>query len=291
MPPHQARHKRTVSEKVISFAPGSISGLAASIGRAALDWALPHRCAGCGALTGGDAGFCPDCWQQLDFLGPPACARCDRPFAQPQGEGALCGACMADPPPFDRVRGVLAYGPLPRALVVRFKHGRHVALARLIARLMASRLPPPDERGDERWLLIPVPLHRWRLWRRGFNQAAIIARHLAAMTQLPVLVDALERRRATPLLRGLGRRQRAKVVRGAFAVRADRRDAIAGAHILLIDDVFTTGATARACAAALRRAGAARVEVLVLARVLDDADRAAIDTMPLAANMPQHGRD
>jgi ComF family protein len=259
---------------------------ARTIGGAALDWVLPPRCAGCGIIVGGGAGFCADCWQQLHFIGEPACARCERPFGQAQGEGALCGACLADPPRWDRGRAALRYGPLPRALILRLKYGRRVTLARLAARLMAPKLPPatPDEPP---WLLVPVPLHRWRLWQRGFNQSAEIARHLAAATGHVLLPDALLRTRSTPSLRGLGRTARSKAVRGAFAIHPNRAAALRGAHIVLIDDVWTSGATADACARTLRKAGAARIELLVLARVLSEAedDWAMIDSGPDGSDM------
>ncbi|MFM6854502.1 MAG: ComF family protein, partial [Sphingopyxis sp.] len=119
-------------------------------------------------------------------------------------------------------------------------------------------------------LIIPVPLHRWRLWSRGFNQSVEVGRHLSRDTGLPMRVDVLVRARNTPRLRGLGRVARARVVRGAFAVPPAARPIIAGRTIYLLDDVFTSGATAGACARTLLRAGAARVEVWAFARVVDD---------------------
>ena len=241
-------------------------------------------------MVAADAGFCLDCWRALHFLGPPACARCDRPFATAQGDGALCAACIANPPAWDAVHAALAYGAIPRQVVLRLKYGGRVGLARLAARLMAARLARDCGPGAaavasaDRPLLVPVPLHRWRLWSRGFNQSAEIARHIAATEGLDWLPDALLRRKRTPPLRGLGRAARARAVRGAFALTDAGRAAVQGRRILLVDDVLTSGATADACTRVLRRAGAHSVELLVFARVLDG-EGGAIDTAMTATDM------
>lgn len=231
-----------------------------------IDLLLPPRCPGCGMIVAGQDRFCVDCWQGLDFIVPPSCARCDLPLLQDAGPEATCGACMADPPPFERAWAPLAYGEQARSLVMRLKYARRIGMARLMADLMATRLGARD--GPEP-LLVPVPLHRWRIWSRGFNQSALIAAHLGRRFGWSVDVDALQRVRRTDPLRGLGRTARAKEVRGAFAVPAAARARIAGRTVLLVDDVFTSGATARACAQALRRGGAAAVEIAAFARVID----------------------
>lgn len=242
--------------------PGWLSRAAAAL----VDFVLPPRCAHCGIIVASDAGFCPDCWNALDFLSGPACARCDTPFDIAQGEGAVCGACIADPPPYARVRVPLVYGAATRRVVLRLKYGRRTGLARLMARMMLPTLPAEARSGD--WLLVPVPLHRWRLWSRGFNQSAEVARHLSHASGVPLTVDAIERHRRTPPLRGLGRIARARTVRGAFRLSDGAREAISGKSVLLVDDVFTSGATAAACARALLRGGAQRVEVVAFARVV-----------------------
>lgn len=229
----------------------------------ALDYALPPRCPGCGAIVDADDAFCLTCWSGMRFLGEPCCARCGVPFDHEQGKGAECGACLADPPPFDSARAVLAYGDVARAVALRLKYGRRIGLARLIARQMARQLPALEEA-----LIVPVPLHRWRLWWRGFNQAALIARHLGRMAGLPVDNHALLRTRRTLPLRGMTPKARAKAVRGAFALAPDH--GVKGRAVLLIDDVHTSGATAAACARALKRGGAASVHLLCWARVLPD---------------------
>lgn len=235
---------------------------AVAAGAAVLAFALPPRCPGCGEVTPEDHRFCPACWMQLDFLVGPACATCGDPFEIDAGPDIRCGACLKDAPVLDGVQAAVAYGDIARTIAVRLKHGRRPGLAETIARQL-ERLAPPDDT-----IVAPVPLHRWRIWSRGFNQSALIARALARRRGLRVTLDLVERRRHTPMLRGLGRSARAKAVRGAFVIPAVHRPALAGASVLLIDDVFTTGATANACARALKQAGAAEVRLLCWARVL-----------------------
>lgn len=240
--------------------------------RPVLDYALPPRCPGCGTVVGEDHRFCLDCWSAMRFLGPPCCERCGAPFDHDLGEGALCGACLADPPVFDRARAVLAYGDVARHVALRLKYGRRIGLAGLIATHML-RLVPEEGRAD--MLIVPVPLHRWRLWWRGFNQSALIAGRLGRLAGIAVDKEVLLRTRRTPPLRGMGVKARDRVVRGAFALDPRRRDAVRGRTIILIDDVHTSGATAGACARMLKKGGARAVHLLCWARVLpDEADPA-----------------
>lgn len=233
--------------------------------RSVVAYALPPRCAGCGEPVAEDHRFCAACWSGMRFLGPPWCASCGAPFAFDRGDEARCAACLGSPPHHAGVYAAVAYGETAAALAVRLKHGGRIALAGTMARPMARWMPADAE------LMVPVPLHRWRLWRRGFNQAALIADTLSRRTGVPHDHRLLVRERQTRLLRGLGRRARARMVAGAFAVDPERRDAVRGRRVVLIDDVYTTGATAEACVRALRRAGAASVTVLCWARVLPDA--------------------
>lgn len=234
--------------------------LATRTTRAALDFALPPRCAGCGAITAEVDLFCNPCWGQVDFLGPGGCTTCGLPLEATEAE--TCGACLAEPPRLDRIRAAVAYGDTARSLVLRLKYGRKTALARTMATYMKRALA--DLHRDA--LLVPVPLHRWRLWARGFNQSALIARALANDSGSPLAVDLLRRKRATPKLKGMSVSERRKAVGGAFALR-DGQD-VRGRRIILVDDVYTTGSTATACAKLLKRHGAASVELIAWARVI-----------------------
>ena len=228
--------------------------------------ALPPRCPGCATPVERDHRFCADCWRDLRFIAPPWCAACNRPFDFARGEGAWCGGCLADAPRHAGVRAPVAYGPIARRLALKLKYGGKIGVADTMASFMMRTMPEDID------LLVPVPLHRWRLWSRGFNQAVLIARALARKTGTPLDVDSLVRHRSTIMLRGLGGAERRRAVAGAFRI-ADAR-AIAGRSIALVDDVYASGATAHACTAALLRAGATRVTILCWARVLDDPDAA-----------------
>ena len=225
----------------------------------ALDFALPPRCAGCGAIVGEVHSFCLDCWKTIDFLGNSGCETCGTPLQAT--EQKTCGACLARPPRIARTRAAVAYDEFSRSLAIRLKYGRKVAIARTMARYMA---PLVGEGGDQ--VLVPVPLHRSRIWRRGFNQSALIASELARLLGIAADPVALRRIRRTPPLKGMSPLQRRKTVAGAFRVRDKQK--IAGKTIILIDDVLTTGSTAEACAWTLKRAGAARVELVSWARVV-----------------------
>ena len=231
---------------------------------AVLRYALPPRCPGCGAIVGADHSFCLPCWQSLDFLAGPSCAVCAEPLELALHDDARCGACLADPPPFRTLRAAVAYGPIARALALKLKYGRRPGVAQTMARLMLRHARMEDA------LIAPVPLHRRRLWWRGYNQSALIARALVRMGGGTLAVDLLTRTKPTPLLRGLGRKARARAVAGAFQVTPAQREHLKGQRVILIDNVYTSGATAHACAITLRRAGAGAIDILCWARVVRD---------------------
>jgi ComF family protein len=231
-----------------------------SLGKMLLDFALPPRCAGCGEVIEEVGVFCPSCWGQIEWLGNAGCQRCGLPLAGTEIDH--CGRCLADPPKLDRMRAAVAYDELPRSIVLRLKYGRKVALARTMARYMATLKGDWDSSA----LIVPVPLHRWRLWGRGFNQSALVARELAQGWGLQADSRMLRRLKRTRPLKGLNHAQRRKAVAGAFTASEAVR--IKGRTIVLIDDVLTSGSTAEACARALRRAGAGRIELICWARVV-----------------------
>lgn len=233
--------------------------------RRALDTILPPRCLGCGAVIDRQGALCPTCWSGIDFLSAPLCAVCGLPFEVDVGPDALCGACLREPPPFDRARAVMRYSDASRRLVLGFKHGDRTegaaAYGAWLARAGAELIADTD-------MIVPVPLHRWRLFLRRYNQAALLAHALGRAKGVTVVPDLLVRHRRTRVQKNLSPEARRRNVAGAFSLHRAWRGRLDGQRVLLVDDVLTTGATVSACAKALRRGGAAAVDVLVLARVV-----------------------
>lgn len=244
-----------------------VADLARAAGLRALDFALPPRCPACGLIVEAPHRFCYPCWSKLEFLGEPCCAVCALPFDYGEGAERVCAGCAAHPPRFDRMRAAVAYGEIPRQVALKLKYGGRPGVAETMARLMARHL---DKEGGP--LLVPVPLHRWRIWRRGYNQSALIATALAKAGGIEVSLDLIHRIRATPPLKAMSPKARRDALRGAFKVEADRKAEAKGRRIILVDDVYTSGATANGCARALKRAGATRVDVLCWARVVRGGD-------------------
>ena len=221
--------------------------------------ALPPRCPACGTITGELHNFCANCWKQIEWLGEGGCTSCGLLLEATDIE--TCAACLAKPPIIERTRAAVAYGETTRALPLRLKYSRKVALAKTMARYMR----PLVRAGDDA-VLMPVPLHRGRLWSRGFNQAALIAVELARLCATRHDPFALRRPKRTSALKGMSPTQRRREVAGAFEIA--HKAAVDGREIILVDDVLTTGSTAEACARTLRRAGASRVELICWARVV-----------------------
>ena len=233
-----------------------------------VDFIYPPRCPSCGDAIGEHGGLCGNCWAELSIPAEPWCTLCQRPFGAegPQG-AAQCAPCLAKPPRHSGIYAATLYSPVSRKLLLAFKHGRRIAMAPMLARIMATRLPI-DAEG---YVIVPVPLHRWRLWKRGFNQSALLAQELARYGKGSLAVDLLTRRKPTPSLGGLGNKARRRALSGAIAIDPVRVQEIAGRDILLVDDVVTSGATSNACVATLLKAGARSVRIVCFARVLDEA--------------------
>lgn len=234
-----------------------------------LDFLLPPVCIGCDTPVDAPGRLCAACWPHVGFISAPLCACCGLPFELPAPPGTRCAGCIANPPPFATARAAARYGGPMRDLLLRFKHADRLDLAPSLARLMVQAGGDCLAGADA---LVPVPLHWRRRLMRRYNQAAELARGIARLSGVPQWSDVLARGRATPPQGRLGRLARLRNVTGAFKVPPAARARVAGRHLVLIDDVMTTGATAFACARALKAAGAARVDVLTVARVIHAGD-------------------
>jgi ComF family protein len=239
-----------------------------SIVAVVLDLLLPPTCMLCPETVDAPGLLCGPCFGQLTAAGEPCCLCCGVPFdlAWHATEGGLCQRCIDTPPSFERARAALLYNNASRRLVLPYKHGDRIEFSTILARMMAragARLLHEAE------VLVPVPLHRRRLFVRRYNQAALLARALGALSGRPVLVDALARTAATQTLDGKSASERRDAVATVFAVRPRRAGLLEGRRVLLIDDVMTSGATAGACSEVLLAAGVTAVDVLAAARVPD----------------------
>lgn len=239
------------------------------LARRAIDLALPPLCMACRAAVEEPGCLCARCWSRVGFIERPFCDRLGTPlpheFDAADGP-AVSSAALADPPAYGRARAVAAFGEVSRDLVHALKYSDRLDVAAPLARMMARAGADILADADA---LVPVPLHALRLWRRRFNQSAALAQGIGRASGVSVRAGWLARRRATVPQVGLDRESRARNVAGAFAVPEAARGELAGRRVVLVDDVLTTGATIDACAKALARAGAARVDVLVFARVVD----------------------
>lgn len=232
---------------------------------AALDFILPDRCALCGTIVSEHRGLCGTCWSSVRFLQPPWCRSCGRPLPEAGSDAPLCPVCSAEAPILRRARAAVYYDDTTRRLLIGFKHHRRLAVRGLLTRWLLRAAEPLLGDTD---LIVPVPLHRWRLLHRGFNQAALLASGLAEASGIETVPDLLRRHRATLSQQGLGERERwANVTARAFNVGPGYEDRLAGKTVLLVDDVLTTGATLAACALALRQHGAGTVDAVCVARV------------------------
>ncbi|MEL7273312.1 MAG: ComF family protein [Pseudomonadota bacterium] len=230
----------------------------------ATEFLLPPTCLACDAAVSQQGSLCPSCWSEARFIEKPYCAVLGAPFSYDLGEGALSARAIAERPKFHTARAVMLYEDVARRLVLGLKFSDRTDLAPWMATLMVRAA---DGMLKDNPMIVPVPLHARRMMMRRFNQAAELARAIAKEENLTYTPQMLIRARATKQQVGLGRRERAHNVSGAFRVPKGQRPWLEGRSIVLVDDVFTTGATLEACTRALLRGGAARVDCLTFARV------------------------
>lgn len=235
--------------------------------RGAIDLILPNQCAACSELVEGGGVLCGPCWRQTPFISGLVCDGCGVPLPGADDSRVLCDDCLSWPPAWSRGRAAMMYRDTGKRLVLALKHGDRLDLVGPASDWMVRAARPLLAPG---MIVVPVPVHRWRLIRRRYNQAALLAHGIGIRADLACLADALRRERPTGTQDGKSRQERHENLEGVFAVAPKRRDQIAGRHILLADDVMTSGATLSGCTEALLAAGAAEVSTVVLARVARD---------------------
>ncbi|MCB1420813.1 MAG: ComF family protein [Notoacmeibacter sp.] len=242
-----------------------LAGQVNGIGRAVARALFPPVCAGCKNLVSEPGTLCAQCWPALRFIEHPVCPVYGTPFSHEMGAGMLSADAIANPPVFARARSAVSYDGVARRMVQALKYHDRTDLAWWMSGWM---LRAGGELIEDAQVVIPVPLHRWRFFSRRYNQSAELARALSRRAGLAHAPEALIRRRRTSQQVGLDRNAREANVRGAFLVPDEGLASVSGRHVLLVDDVYTTGATVGAASRALMKAGAAQVDVLTFARVL-----------------------
>jgi len=243
----------------------SLLAWARRAGTAALDFLYPPMCLVCRRPVGGTHRLCAACWSGLTFFDGAMCECCGLPFELDPGAETLCASCVAHPPPFDRARAAVAYDDFSKGAILALKRADRLELSRLFVLWLKQSGRSLIAHSD---VIVPVPLHRQRLWRRRYNQAAVLGQQLAKLGGKRFEPTLLQRNRPTPSQGEMvSPKARRRNVQGAFAVPGRKVSLARGQTVLLIDDVLTTGATAAACSRALKRAGASQVFVLTIARV------------------------
>ena len=251
---------------IVQLATATRDGLRTAA-RSAVDFLTPPSCPVTGDRLQNPVGLGASAWRDIHFIDAPICDHCGAPFAVDYGPGVLCPSCIAEPPGFDRARAAFVYDDASRSLVVGFKHydrtERAALLSHWLARAGLSLLNGATP------VMTPIPLHWRKRMFRMYNQAALLAVGAARRLNVRYESDWLVRIRATKQQHSLpSHRARQENVAGAFRVRASRLREVRDAHVILVDDVLTTGATLSAAAKTLKKAGAARVDALVLSRVV-----------------------
>lgn len=244
-----------------------------SLWRGTLDAVLPPRCFSCGILAAAQGDMCPQCWTGLSFISKPQCQCCGFPFefssasasAVEGGGEQLCGACMEKPPPFEKSRAVFRYDDASKRLILGLKYFDKLDGVEPFAKLMWRTIEPFTNSDS---IIIPIPLHKRRLFHRRFNQSALLVRAMSKYSGLEMDLLSVVRKKSTISQGGLSRKLRAENVRGAFAIAKNTGNKLKGRFVVLVDDVHTTGATVNECVRVLLKHGVKSVVVVSLARVV-----------------------
>ncbi len=246
-----------------------------------IDSILPLRCVSCGDIVNGSShsqqsGFCPNCWSDVKFITPPWCISCSRPLAYEMEhirdkDERKCMACLQEAPLHDGIRAALYYNDIPRDIILKLKYSGRIGIADLVADHLNRFLHDDVERFGDDILFVPVPLHWTRLWKRSYNQSALIADALLKTIKNENIKhhpDILKRIKRTPPLIGKNSKQRRKILKNSITVNDKYREVIKDRSIILVDDVYTSGATTDACVKALKLAGAKKVIIYCWTRVI-----------------------
>ncbi len=230
-----------------------------------LNLLFPAQCVNCDEGVDQPGSFCAQCWSQLTFITDPRCVQCGYPFEYHTDDNMKCASCLTNPPSFDSGVSVIQYDAASKASILAFKHADRTDLAPAFARWLVTA---GNEAITNDALICPVPLHKKRLQKRRYNQAALLAKEVAELTNSRYVPDVIQRIKNTPSQGNKNAKDRIKNVKNAFRLNSKWRQTIVGKHIILIDDVYTTGATLNACAACLKKAEVNKVSILTLSRVV-----------------------
>lgn len=231
-----------------------------------IDFLIPPHCVLCQGILETDQGLCGACWKKINFISNPFCQTCGLPlpFETQESQNINCGPCSLEPPIFDQARSAVIYDTCSKDLILRFKHGDHTSLTPFFTKWLLSTGQGFLNQAD---YILPVPLHWTRLLKRRYNQAALLAKALGHQSAVTYLPSALKRIRATAPQGHMGKEERAQNVANSFVLSKTYANILKGKAVILVDDVFTSGATLDACTKALKRGGVQKVYALTLARV------------------------
>ncbi|WP_120495368.1 ComF family protein [Kiloniella sp. EL199] len=232
-----------------------------------VNYLFPPVCGNCDEAIWDNTGICASCWKDLTFISTACCNSCGYPFELSHGDEMLCGECLHSPKAFDQCRAALVYDVHSKGMIISFKHADKTYLSALFTRWLSSCGQGILDRAD---VIIPVPLHRRRLLRRRYNQSALLAHSVARLHHKRYIPNLLLRTKNTSSQGQFSMTGRWRNVRNAFVLNNRFKAIVEGKHVVLIDDVYTTGATLDACARVLKNSGASTVSAIVLARVTKD---------------------